>query len=68
MLITIQEALPNNTDLLMGELAPIVQAIYNRLHWEMFSGVALFPVLMVSLSGPQHGRIIYGCFSLGCCR
>ncbi|XHF96618.1 hypothetical protein AWENTII_000241 [Aspergillus wentii] len=65
----------NNDSILLGELSTIIQAIYNRVNqvkvnekgeeiWPRqyeFENEKRFPVLTISLFGPQHGRILYAC-------
>ncbi|KAN0073196.1 hypothetical protein V8E54_008416 [Elaphomyces granulatus] len=53
ILITAQDCNGRDGSILLGELAQIITAMRNR---------AIQPrVLMISLLGPQHGRLFYGC-------
>ncbi|KAK2813820.1 hypothetical protein FQN50_000221 [Emmonsiellopsis sp. PD_5] len=62
MLITEHDANGENDRLLIGELANAVQAIFNRMEQDEFRDTTLFPVLVISLFGPQHGRLIVAHF------
>ncbi|KAK2773654.1 hypothetical protein FQN53_004001 [Emmonsiellopsis sp. PD_33] len=62
MLITLHGANGKNDRLLVGELANAVQAIFNRMEQDEFRDTTLFPVLVISLFGPQHGRLIVAHF------
>ncbi|OJJ51110.1 hypothetical protein ASPZODRAFT_21611 [Penicilliopsis zonata CBS 506.65] len=58
MLIVCTGAETSNDELLYGELGPIAQTIQNRLNQTEFENTSLFPVLVLSLFGPRHGRIL----------
>ncbi|KAL1968695.1 hypothetical protein VTN77DRAFT_1521 [Rasamsonia byssochlamydoides] len=57
-MVTCHELLGNQM-ILYGELAPIVWAINIRLHQEEFKKHDQAPILMLSLVGPKHGRLLH---------
>ncbi|ODM16745.1 hypothetical protein SI65_07710 [Aspergillus cristatus] len=61
-LITLHEDNGDDKKLLLGELAALAQAIHNRIARKEYEHTPLFPVLMISLFGPQHGRILQANF------
>ncbi|KAL4886703.1 hypothetical protein BJY04DRAFT_213458 [Aspergillus karnatakaensis] len=63
MLMTVQSVDAAEDQVLTGELGPIISAIANRLEQAEFADVNTFPVMQVSLCGPQHGRILQGCYT-----
>ncbi|OJJ48981.1 hypothetical protein ASPZODRAFT_23266 [Penicilliopsis zonata CBS 506.65] len=63
----IQLIISNNTtaeenELLHGELGPIVQAVHTRLNQPGFEKTSFFPVQVLSLFEPRHGRILQARF------
>ncbi|KAJ5814759.1 hypothetical protein N7474_006536 [Penicillium riverlandense] len=63
LLVTCTGTTAKDGELLFGELGPIVQALRNRLDQKEFEKTSLFPVLVVSLFGPRHGRLLQARFS-----
>ncbi|KAJ5131297.1 uncharacterized protein N7515_007336 [Penicillium bovifimosum] len=61
-LITLTGAKAKENELLHGELAPIANALYCRLEQPEFKDTSLFPVLVISLFGPRHGRLLQAKF------
>ncbi|ODM20599.1 hypothetical protein SI65_03652 [Aspergillus cristatus] len=57
-LITLHDDNDKYGSLLLGELAAVAQALHDRLSRNRFKRTSLIPVLMISLFGPQHGRIL----------
>ncbi|KAF3394242.1 hypothetical protein F1880_005530 [Penicillium rolfsii] len=61
-LVTFTGAKAEENELLHGELAPIANALYCRLEQPEFENTSLFPVLVISLFGPRHGRLLQAKF------
>ena len=61
-LVTLTGAKAKENELLHGELAPIANALYCRLEQPEFEDTSLFPVLVLSLFGPRHGRLLQAKF------
>ncbi|KAJ5580131.1 uncharacterized protein N7459_006116 [Penicillium hispanicum] len=57
-IVMISNTVGKDDELLIGELGGLVQAICTRMHHKDFQDVSVVPVLMISLFGPRHGRII----------
>ncbi|KAL1982720.1 hypothetical protein VTN96DRAFT_971 [Rasamsonia emersonii] len=79
ILMTVQSCNGKDGSMLLGVLAPIIAAMRNRANQPKvdedgeellprqleFEKEERFPVLMVSLLGPQHGRLFYVCMDGG---
>ncbi|CAG8896903.1 unnamed protein product [Penicillium egyptiacum] len=61
-LVTLTGAEAKENELLHGELGSISNAIYCRLNQPEFETTSIFPVLMLSLFGPRHGRLLQAKF------
>lgn len=61
-LVTLTGAKAKENGLLHGELAPIANVLYCRLEQPEFEDTLLFPVLVISLFGPRHGRLLQAQF------
>ncbi|RLL95212.1 hypothetical protein CFD26_104550 [Aspergillus turcosus] len=61
-LVTCTGAEAKEDELLHGELGPIANAIQCRLAQPEFEQTSLFPVLVISLFGPRHGRLLQAKF------
>ncbi|CAP98115.1 hypothetical protein EN45_097430 [Penicillium chrysogenum] len=61
-LLTLTGAKAKENELLHGELAPIANVLYCRLEQPEFENTSLFPVLVISLFGPRHGRLLQAKF------
>ncbi|KOS41840.1 hypothetical protein ACN38_g7297 [Penicillium nordicum] len=61
-LLTLTGAKAKEHELLHGELAPIANVLYCRLEQPEFEDTSLFPVLVISLFGPRHGRLLQAKF------
>ncbi|CEJ59931.1 hypothetical protein PMG11_08529 [Penicillium brasilianum] len=57
-LVVVHGATGTPNGVLLGELGTIAQVIYNRLNQPRFENDSYFPVLVISLFGPRHGRIL----------
>ncbi|KAJ5562130.1 hypothetical protein N7461_000891 [Penicillium sp. DV-2018c] len=57
-LVTLIGAEAKESELLHGEIGPIANAIQCRVNQPEFENTPIFPVLMLSLFGPRHGRIL----------
>ncbi|CAG7978479.1 unnamed protein product [Penicillium nalgiovense] len=57
-------AMAKSSELLHGEIGPIVSTIQCRLPQEEFKQTSSFPVLVISLFGPRQGRILYARFNI----
>ncbi|KAJ5800610.1 uncharacterized protein N7518_002678 [Penicillium psychrosexuale] len=60
VILTGTEAKEN--ELLHGELASIINTLYYRLEQPEFEDTSFFPVLVISLFGPRHGRLLQAQF------
>ncbi|PKY00947.1 hypothetical protein P168DRAFT_293330 [Aspergillus campestris IBT 28561] len=63
MLVMYTGAVAIEGELLFCELGCIAQVIHNRLQQKEFEKTSLFPVLIISLFGPRHGRLIQARFN-----
>ena len=61
-LMTLTGAKAKENELLHGEVASIANALYCRLEQPEFEDTSLFPVLVISLFGPRHGRLLQAQF------
>ncbi|CAI7641134.1 unnamed protein product [Penicillium viridicatum] len=61
-LVTLTGAEAKENELLHGELGSIANVIQCRLNQPEFENVSIFPVLMLSLFGPRHGRLLQAKF------
>jgi hypothetical protein len=61
-LVTLTGAKDERNELLHGELAPVANAVYCRLEQPEFEDTSFFPVLVISLFGPRHGRLVQAKF------
>lgn len=61
-LVTLTGAKAKENELLHGEVASIANALYCRLEQPEFEDTSLFPVLVISLFGPRHGRLLQAQF------
>ncbi|OQD64877.1 hypothetical protein PENPOL_c007G08153 [Penicillium polonicum] len=63
MLVMYTGAVAIEGELLFCELGCIAQVIRNRLQQKEFEKTSLFPVLIISLFGPRHGRLVQAKFN-----
>ncbi|KAJ5272095.1 hypothetical protein N7524_005364 [Penicillium chrysogenum] len=61
-LLTLTGAKAKENELLHGELASIANVLCCRLEQPEFEDTSLFPVLVISLFGPRHGRLLQAKF------
>ncbi|KAJ5177251.1 uncharacterized protein N7482_003128 [Penicillium canariense] len=61
-LIIVHGTIGSSNGILLGELGALAQVIYNRLCQPSFDHESFFPVLLISLFGPRHGRILQGVY------
>ncbi|KAJ5565756.1 hypothetical protein N7535_007394, partial [Penicillium sp. DV-2018c] len=57
-LVTLTSAKAKENELLHGEIGSIANSIQCRVRQPEFRNASIFPVLMLSLFGPRHGRIL----------